>query len=238
VAVAGRAASVVTTTVVSACSISSVRAASSDEYRTAASRWSGLTMMRRTFRRCQSAWYGTSTIEGRDVEVWHVSQDGLDWRRHRPRYQRVVSSSALPQSSASFRLGFQHGDESFGELKAIAEAGISVWFYAKHEAFTHGTLQSTVMGVLEGEVSAEERRKASTRTHEALLKKWEAGHVVGGLIFGYRHEDIMTGHKDSSGRPLRSHVERRVYEPEAAVILCCFATAWVKASDSAALCLV
>jgi hypothetical protein len=28
----------------------------------------------------------------------------------------------------------------------------------------------------------------------------------------------MTGHTDSSGRPIRSHVERRVYEPEAAVI--------------------
>ena len=57
-----------------------------------------------------------------------------------------------------------------------------------------------------------ERDKARQRTHDALRRKAEAGHVTGGRVFGYDNVEI----RGLSGE--RSHVERRINEPEAAVV--------------------
>ena len=51
-----------------------------------------------------------------------------------------------------------------------------------------------------------------------MKHKAKEGHVLGPPCFGYRHQDVLTGQTDPAGRPIRSHVTRKVYEPEAAVV--------------------
>jgi site-specific DNA recombinase len=43
------------------------------------------------------------------------------------------------------------------------------------------------------------------------------GYVTGGRVFGYRNHDVAIG-VDAHGRPIRSHVERRINEDEAVVV--------------------
>src|SRR5207245_2711812 len=58
---------------------------------------------------------------------------------------------------------------------------------------------------------------SSERVHEAHTRLHQAGHVVGGRVFGYRNQDIFNG-EDRDGRPLRSHVERVIDPTEAAIV--------------------
>ena len=55
-------------------------------------------------------------------------------------------------------------------------------------------------------MNAEYRRQIAKWTHEALLRKVKAGHAVVGLVFGY---DLVR---------VDGHTERRINEPEAAVV--------------------
>jgi site-specific DNA recombinase len=57
-----------------------------------------------------------------------------------------------------------------------------------------------------------ERDKARQRTADALLRKAQAGHVTGGIVFGYDNVDV----RSPEGK--RAHVERRVNEAEAAIV--------------------
>jgi hypothetical protein len=57
-----------------------------------------------------------------------------------------------------------------------------------------------------------EREKARQRVTDTMVRKARAGHVTGGRVFGYDNEEIRT----AAGA--RSHVERRINEPEAAVV--------------------
>src|SRR5688572_12353120 len=58
-----------------------------------------------------------------------------------------------------------------------------------------------------------EREKARQRTADAMVRKAKAGHVTGGRVFGYDNVEIL----NDAGQ--RSHVERRVNEAEAAVVM-------------------
>jgi hypothetical protein len=57
-----------------------------------------------------------------------------------------------------------------------------------------------------------EREKACQRTYDALTRKARAGHVTGGIVFGYRNREVVAG----DGR--RQHVEREIALDEAAVV--------------------
>ena len=57
-----------------------------------------------------------------------------------------------------------------------------------------------------------EREKARQRTYDAMQRKAKAGHVTGGRVFGYDNVEIA----GADGK--RSHVERQINEPEAAVV--------------------
>lgn len=62
-----------------------------------------------------------------------------------------------------------------------------------------------------------ERERARQRTYDALERKACAGHVTGGLVYGYRNVEV----RDGQGR--RLHVERQIDEIQAAVIRRIFA---------------
>ena len=78
------------------------------------------------------------------------------------------------------RFSRRDGDEAFGELKRIAQAGIQIWFYRTRSRFTFGTFGDNVVGFVRAEMNAEYRRQIARFTHEAMVRKAQAGHVTGG----------------------------------------------------------
>jgi hypothetical protein len=56
------------------------------------------------------------------------------------------------------------------------------------------------------------------RTRDALLRKAQAGHVAGGMVYGYENVGVFAETRGADGRPRRSHVIRRINPSEAAVV--------------------
>ena len=79
------------------------------------------------------------------------------------------------------RFSRRDGDEAFAELKAIARAGVQIYFYADGTQFEYGTLATNVVGFIRSEMAADYRRQIAAWTAEAMLQKAKAGHVTGGL---------------------------------------------------------
>jgi hypothetical protein len=76
---------------------------------------------------------------------------------------------------------------------------------------TLDTATDKVMMSLSAFASEMERERARQRTHDALLRKARAGHVTGGLVFGYRNQPVLEGAR-------RSHVTRIIDPVEAFVV--------------------
>ena len=122
----------------------------------------------------------------------------------RPPFQMLVMSEES-------RLGRESIEVSYA-LKQIVTAGVRVFFYLEDRERTLDSPIEKAMLALQTMADEMEREKGRQRTHDALLRKARAGHVTGGRLFGYENVDITSG----SGE--RSHVERRIVEPEAAII--------------------
>ena len=82
------------------------------------------------------------------------------------------------------RFSRRDGDEAFGELKRLAQAGVEIWFYQDGTRFSFGTFGDNVVGFVRAVMNAEYRRQIARRTQEAMLRKAKAGHVTGGAVFG------------------------------------------------------
>jgi DNA invertase Pin-like site-specific DNA recombinase len=134
--------------------------------------------------------------------------------RERARMIEAASKNAFDVviMQAQDRFSRRDGDEAFGELKQLARH-VAVWFYADGQKFEAGTFASNTLGFLKAEFAAEYRRAIAAKTHEALLRKVKAGHVVGGRLFGYDNLDV---HGHAGGQ--RSHVQRQINETEAAIV--------------------
>lgn len=104
------------------------------------------------------------------------------------------------------RFSRRDGDEAFSELKALARAGVAVWFYQDGTRFEYGNFAANITGIVRAEMNAEFRRQIATWTREAMVRKAKAGHVTGGALFGY------------DNLRLDGHVERRINDAHAAVI--------------------
>lgn len=153
---------------------------------------------------------------------WHVADehvytdDGVSGVRTKALVSkaRMLSAIAAPGGppfqalvmQANDRLSRRDGDEALAELKAIARAGVAIWFYADGTMFEHGTIQSNMYNYFKAEFAAEYRRSVSAKTREALVRRAQLGHVAGGACFGY--DQVRVG----------SHVERTVNRDEAAVV--------------------
>ena len=139
---------------------------------------------------------------------WGVRRPGLsrmmDSLNPRPRFQVLIMSEES-------RLG-RESTRTMNALSEILRAGVRVFFYLEDRELQLGSFQDNTMAFLRAEFASEERRKAAQRTHDALLRKFMAGHVVGGRVFGYDNVEVST----VVGR--RSHVVRRVSLDEAAVV--------------------
>ena len=110
------------------------------------------------------------------------------------------------------RLGRETLEVGFA-LKQIVTAGVRVFFYLDDRERTLDSPTDKIMLSLTAFADELEREKARQRTYDAMRRKALAGHVTGGRVFGYDNVEI----RGPSGE--RLHVERRINEAEAAVVL-------------------
>ena len=129
---------------------------------------------------------------------------------NRQRLLDVIASGRAPFQVLilrdTSRFSRRDGDEVVGQLKAISERGIQVWFYSSSSRFEYGTLATNITGYNSAEMAAEYRRQVAALTKEALLRKAKQGFVTGGRCYGYDNLRVD------------GHTERRINEAEAAVI--------------------
>lgn len=153
--------------------------------------------------------YADDAISGAEVRKLVNRQRLLDTTAsERPPFQVLIMRDAS-------RFSRRDGDEAFGELKRLTQQGIEVWFYQDNARFTFGTFSDNVVGFVRAEMNAEYRRQIARFTHEAMVRKLKAGHVVGGVVFGY--DNVRVGGQ-SDGRGREGHTERRINEAEAAIV--------------------
>jgi site-specific DNA recombinase len=122
----------------------------------------------------------------------------------RPGFQVLVMSEES-------RLGREAIETAYA-LKQLVTAGVRVFFYLEDRERTLDSPTDKIMLSLTAFADELEREKARQRTYDAMIRKAKAGHVTGGRVFGYDNVEIA----GPDGK--RSHVERRLNEPEAAVV--------------------
>jgi site-specific DNA recombinase len=162
-----------------------------------------------------------AAAHGWQVAAGHIYADnaisGADTRKlvNRQRLLDTIGTGRAPfqllvMRDAS-RFSRRDGDEAFGELKRLVQAGIEIYFYQDGTQFTFGNFGDNVVGFVRAEMAAEYRRQIAKWTREAMVRKAKAGHVTGGSVFGYTNVRVD------------GHVERRINEAEAAVVRRIFA---------------
>lgn len=161
---------------------------------------------------------------------WTVSPDqlyvddgisGVEFAK-RPGFLRLMNAlkpkppfQVLIMSEES-RLGREQIQTAYA-LQQITDAGVRVFYYLTDEERKLDSAMAKVMGSLAGFAAEMEREKISQRTHDAMRRKAQRLHVVGGKCFGYDHEDVY-GDPGPTGERQRLHVARKINEAEAAIV--------------------
>jgi DNA invertase Pin-like site-specific DNA recombinase len=122
----------------------------------------------------------------------------------RPPFQVLVMSEES-------RLGREQIETAY-LLKQIITCGVRVVYYLEDRERTLDSPTDKILLAVSGFADEVERDKARQRTYDAMCRKALTGHVTGGVVFGYENVPVLT----PDGK--RDHVERRILEPEAAVV--------------------
>jgi DNA invertase Pin-like site-specific DNA recombinase len=157
-----------------------------------------------------------ATRKGWTVDPAHIYEDdgisGAEFAR-RPGLLRLMSAlKPRPPFQALLitdrdRIGREQIETSY-LLKQLIRAGVQVVECrgADGRVITLTSPTDKVILAVEDFAAEVERDKARQRTHDALLRRARAGHVPGGIVFGYDNVRVD------------GHVERRVNPTEAAVV--------------------
>jgi len=108
--------------------------------------------------------------------------------------------------SEESRLGREAIETAYA-LKQLVTAGVRVFFYLEDRERTLDTPTDKIMLSLTAYADELERERASQRTYDAMVRKAKAGHVTGGVVFGYDNVRLPAG-----------PVVRRINDAEAAVV--------------------
>jgi DNA invertase Pin-like site-specific DNA recombinase len=140
----------------------------------------------------------------------------------RPGLQRLLNS-LLPRPrfatlivSEQKSIGRESAETMF-VIKQLAEAGVEIFEYVHGRSLTPKNWLDKVTSAVLSAADEAAQRQSSERVHEAHTRLHQAGHIVGGRVFGYRNHVVYHG-TDRDGNPLRSHVEREINPEEAAVV--------------------
>jgi site-specific DNA recombinase len=160
------------------------------------------------------------TVDGRFVFV-DDGISGAEFER-RPAFMQM---KRLLKPKPPFQILIVSEQKSLGRetsetgylIKELALAGVEIFEYMHGRSLTPKSAIDKFVGNAQAFSDEAHQVATSERVHEAHTRLARAGHVVGGRVFGYANIDIFSG-TDVHGRPLRSHVERRIHEPEAVVV--------------------
>ena len=122
----------------------------------------------------------------------------------RPPFQVLVMSEES-------RLGREQIETAY-LLKQLITAGVRVVYYLEDRERTLDSPTEKLLLSVATFADEMERVKARARTRDAMVRKARAGHVAAGRKYGYDNVAV-TG---SDG--IRSHVDRRINEAEAAIV--------------------
>jgi hypothetical protein len=89
---------------------------------------------------------------------------------------------------------------------------VAAWFYLEDRQRSLNTALDKVMLSLNSFADEMERERARQRTAAAMVRKAKAGHVTGGVVYGYRNVAVVA----ADGR--RSHVLREIDPGQAAIV--------------------
>jgi hypothetical protein len=134
----------------------------------------------------------------------------LDVRCQRCRH--VARQTTQPDQLATLETGYA--------LKQLSQAGVRVFSYLDGREVALETAMDKFLMSAVSFAADVEREKARQRTHDAMERKARAGHATGGRVFGYGNHEVH----DAIGK--RSHVELRVNQKEAAVVVRIFELFW------------
>jgi recombinase/resolvase-like protein len=107
--------------------------------------------------------------------------------------------------SEESRLGREQIETAYA-LKQVITAGVRVFYYLEDRERTLDSPTDKILLAVSGFADEVEREKARQRTYDAMRRKAEAGHVTGGVVFGYDNVRV------------NGHVERQIHATEAAVV--------------------
>jgi site-specific DNA recombinase len=157
--------------------------------------------------------------KGWTVDSAHVYvDDGISGAEFvgRPGLGRVLAAlsprppfGALVMAEAS-RLGREQIETAY-TLKKFADAGVRVFYYLDGSEAVLGSALEKMMVSLTGFGAELEREKARARTFDALQRKAKAGHVAGGLVYGYANVRV-DGHVERAPHPMEATAVRRIFE--------------------------
>jgi site-specific DNA recombinase len=114
------------------------------------------------------------------------------------------------------RLGRSTREVPFA-LGKIFDHGVRVFTYLNDREIEGTTETDQFMLAAMAYVDGMQREQGRQRTHDALLRKAQNGHVAGGTCYGYRNVDVLA----PSGK--RAHVIRQIHEPQAEIVRRIFA---------------
>jgi DNA invertase Pin-like site-specific DNA recombinase len=168
-----------------------------------------------------------ATAQGWHVDERYVVADkavsGAEFAK-RPGLQALLAALALRPVpfqrvlvTDKDRLGREQIETAY-LLKQFARAGVRVVEATTGQPIALATPIDKVLLSVTGFAAEMERDQARHRTHQALLLKARQRHVTGGRVFGYGNHDVYPADADPTTRPKRLYVERRILEPEAAVV--------------------
>ncbi len=128
----------------------------------------------------------------------------------KPAFQALIMSEEA-------RLGREQIETAYA-LKQLVTAGVRVFFYLEDRERVLESPTDKIMLSLTTFADELEREKARQRTYDAMFRKAKAGHVTGGVVYGYDNVEIPSSILDSQGRPKRAHVELRINERQAEAV--------------------
>jgi site-specific DNA recombinase len=142
--------------------------------------------------------------------------------QNRPGYMRLLNS-LKPEApfqvliiSELARLGREQLETGYA-CKQLSQAGVRIYSYLENREIALENATDVFLLSAVAFAAEIEREKARQRVSDAMTRKARAGYVCGGEPVGYRNREVS----GPDGR--RSHVEREVCEPEAAIVRRIFA---------------